>query len=424
MNNPKTPGKEIPRKNLNPLESNSRIKPDILRVCSHVFALLMCVALVPVGSEPRITFFGGASATPTAPTTLEIPASWIEKNASFQTDDGRRNYFQGNSVSRGNRVTAVCMAPPLGAGEKKSFVIEFNPSAEIEKRFQFTPMKGSAEITVDRKPFANFLMERVRKPVLSPLFGPNGEAMTQFEPADHIHHRSFWFTHGNVNGHDFWSELPRSGKTVVKNIHSVSAGPVSLTFSSDVDWLSRTGEKVTQDVRTYQFYRADEIRFVDFSIEFHPQTNDLVFGDDKEGTFGVRVPATMSVDQKNNMPSGVLVNAEGLRNAAVWGKKSPWCDYSGPVEGKEVGIAILDHPTNLRHPTTWHARTYGLFCANPFGLSYFTNKKDNGRHTVRKGERFSLKYRVILHNGDAQRANIAGHFAAFTRPPRAQVMVQ
>ena len=42
-----------------------------------------------------------------------------------------------------------------------------------------------------------------------------------------------------------------------------------------------------------------------------------------------------------------------------------------PVEGKTVGVAILNHPDSFRFPTTWHVRTYGLFAANPFGWHDF-----------------------------------------------------
>jgi len=47
-------------------------------------------------------------------------------------------------------------------------------------------------------------------------------------------------------------------------------------------------------------------------------------------------------------------------------KHADWCDYYGSIGGKTVGIAMFDHPSNPRHPTTWHVRDYGLFAANPF----------------------------------------------------------
>ena len=34
---------------------------------------------------------------------------------------------------------------------------------------------------------------------------------SEFEKKDHIHHRSFWFDHGDVNGISFWDETSRHG---------------------------------------------------------------------------------------------------------------------------------------------------------------------------------------------------------------------
>src|SRR5207249_1657673 len=64
---------------------------------------------------------------------------------------------------------------------------------------------------------------------------------------------------------------------------------------------------------------------------------------------------------------GKIENAEGkVSEKHCWGRISAWCDYSGPIDGKNVGIAILADPKNP-HPTCWHVRGYGLMAANPFG---------------------------------------------------------
>jgi hypothetical protein len=78
------------------------------------------------------------------------------------------------------------------------------------------------------------------------------------------------------------------------------------------------------------------------------------------------------------------------------------------IGSEKVGVAILDHPENPRHPVRWHARAYGLFAANPFGIGAFTgDKTQDGSVTLEPGKSLRYRYRVIIHEGDAKDANIA-----------------
>jgi len=369
------------------------------------------------GDLGSVTFTSTSKPTAAAPVRFPWPSAWPSEVALVDAT-GAKHPVQKHE--RDGAAVGVCVAPEIPDGGKVIWrvVEESSPTTGVS----LSKFEEGVAVKIDGKPFTNFVTKRTRKPILWPLLGPNGERLTQSGPKDHIHHRSFWFTHGKVNGQDFWSELPRSGKTVVSNLHPLVGGPVFGEISCTVDWLSKEGVKVCSDDRTMRIYRTPTARLVDFEIAFKPTDVDLVFGDDKEGTFGVRVAETMSVDRpKDQPPGGALVNAEGLQGAAVWGKKSAWCDYSGPVDGNVAGIAIFDHPSNLRHPTTWHARTYGLFCANPFGLSFFTGKKENGEHRVPKGTEFRLRYRVVLHSGDCAAAKIPDQYAAFAEPPTVAV---
>lgn len=84
-----------------------------------------------------------------------------------------------------------------------------------------------------------------------------------------------------------------------------------------------------------------------------------------------------------------------------------------------VGIAIFDHPDNLRHPTYWHVRDYGLFAANPFGIHDFVpgTPKGTGDYLLKRGESLTLRYRLCLHRGRTEEANIAQHYQAFRYAP-------
>ena len=96
------------------------------------------------------------------------------------------------------------------------------------------------------------------------------------------------------------------------------------------------------------------------------------------------------------------------------GKPADWVDYSGTINGKPLGVAIFDHPSSFRHPTTWHARAYGLFAANPFGRREFTrDPAQDGSWTVPEGKSIVFRYRVLIHPGDAREAGLADAYKEY-----------
>ena len=153
-------------------------------------------------------------------------------------------------------------------------------------------------------------------------------------------------------------------------------------------------------------------RWIDFTITIKATDGDVTFGDTKEGTFAVRVADTMRVEAKKG---GRIVNSEGQENDAAWGMPAKWVDYTGPVEGETVGVAILSHPKSFRPNTRWHVRGYGLFAANPFGHKDFPKPElaEQGAVTIKKGDELTLRYRVLFHRGGTEAANIADAFEEF-----------
>jgi hypothetical protein len=232
------------------------------------------------------------------------------------------------------------------------------------------------------------------------------------EERDHPHQRSFWFTHGKVNGVDFWSETTGHGTIRETARKSLVSGPVLARLRTTDDWLGPDGSRVLEDERVLTFTRAKGVRIVDFDVTLKATAGPVTFGDTKEGTFGLRVASSMDVGRKLG---GKILNAEGMEDDRAWGKPSRWVDYSGTVAGERVGIAILNHPESFRYPTTWHVRTYGLFAANPFGWHDFGLGK-SGEYTLPAGAELRFRYRVILHSGGADRAGIQQAFDAYSQP--------
>jgi hypothetical protein len=275
-------------------------------------------------------------------------------------------------------------------------------------------------VKIDGQPFADYLIKSGSKPIVWPIYGPTGKLMTRSWPMDdsvasekdrdHPHQRSLWFTHGDVNGIDFWSE--GKGRIVHREFVKVQGGP-EATIVTKNDWRSpNDNTKLLDDERTFVFGGDADKRWIDVTVALTAAHDPVVFGDTKEGSFGVRVPSSMRVE---SLKGGKIVNSDGLANIAAWGKPAAWVDYHGPVDDETLGVAILNHPSSFRFPSHWHVRTYGLFAANPFGLSDFTGGKEKGQYTLPAGETMKLRYRVLLHKGDEKQGGVAEAFLDFSK---------
>ena len=290
----------------------------------------------------------------------------------------------------------------------------------------------------DGKLFADYVIGNGPKPFVWPIVGPTGKEMTRAystkwvdgEKTDHPHQRSFWFTHGDVNGYDFWAEAPGDGsvnpaakpghpkytghgKIVHKEYLKNEVVDGAAVIATRNDWIAPDGKKLLEDERTLTFRDLGESRSIDFDITLKATNGDVSFNETKEGSFGVRVPTTMDVDHKPD--GGKILSSEGQTDKDAWGQRAAWVDYSGNVGGEQLGIAVLNHPSSFRFPTRWHVRTYGLFAANPFGATSFDkDTKDESGATIRSGESITLRYRVIFHKGDAEAAGIAKAFEEYS----------
>jgi hypothetical protein len=218
-----------------------------------------------------------------------------------------------------------------------------------------------------------------------------------------------------VNGYNYWAiqNVPTApskadatmGRIVLKNVASVKSGKESGTVDVALTWLKPDGKPLLTETRRMTFYAHPELRIIDFDFDF-TAIDKVVFRDTKEGTFAMRMATALEEPAAKAKPDGAmrtgkLLNAQGGEGEAnVWGKRSEWVDYSGVLDGEKVGVVMMDHPGNPRHPTYWHSRGYGLHSINPFGLHDFLNDpKQDGSLTVEPGNHVRFRYRVVVHPG-------------------------
>ena len=296
------------------------------------------------------------------------------------------------------------------------------PVLGSEEAVELKRNENQIDVLIRGRPFTSYYFDPVvAKPYLFPLRSAQGTVVTRSFPMvtdvpgedrDEPHQRAMYFAHGDLNGFDFWGEAmfphwshhPASicGRTVFRKLDDMRGGPLSGMLQAEFDLVRPDGRAVADETQAYTFSGDAHSRTIDCEFTIHAGRGPVKMGDTKEGTFAIRVVEAL------DSPPGHMVNSNGASGEkAIWGKRAGWVDYYGNVEGEDVGIAIFDHPGNLRHPSYWHARGYGLLAVNPFGLKSFTHDRhQDGSYTIPAGGSLTLRYRVFIHHGDPQQAGV------------------
>ncbi|NLX13820.1 MAG: hypothetical protein GXY44_09245 [Phycisphaerales bacterium] len=333
-------------------------------------------------------------------------------------------------------------------GQVNQYQLEIVDSGEITEGVQVRPVsENTIDVRINGELFTVFHLARKEgdfKPYLYPVIGPTGEPVTRDYPMqdnpiesenkrlDHSHHRSFFSAHGDVRtqdleqeGTNYWHEGhgPKQGRQVVRRIVRTVSGPVFGLVEAEIDWMGPGDKREIAETRTYTFYRGDnDTRIIDAQNIFNFQDGDVMFADTKEaGIITLRLAVHMDevgIDTPQQLRGRMTNSRGGVGPQQCWGKQAEWCDYYGQMfSGVTVGVAIMDAPSNPRHPTYWHIRNYGLYPANPFGARDFTgDKNQDGSMLCKQGERVEFNYRVLIHKGDTREARVEDCYRLYRIP--------
>ncbi|MGH9433833.1 MAG: PmoA family protein [Terriglobia bacterium] len=285
------------------------------------------------------------------------------------------------------------------------------------------------DVLIGGKPFTTFYFDPAEaKPYLQPLRSAQGTIVTRgfpvgneipkqhwHDPDIEPHQRPMYFAHGDIDGVSFWSEQvfakqfygkndhERFGRTVFQRLEEAASGPRSGQIRALFDLVGDHDKVLGEETQSFVFSGGPGTRTIDCQFVIHANHGPIKMGDTKEGTFAIRV-----IKDLDSPPGHMISSNGGVGEPQIWGKRANWVDYDGKVGDEELGIAILDSPRSFRHPTYWHARAYGLFAANAFGLREFLrNPSKDGSYTIPAGQALTFRYRVLIHHGDYKQARVA-----------------
>ena len=238
-----------------------------------------------------------------------------------------------------------------------------------------------------------------RSSYIHPLYGLDGEIMTDDFPEDHYHHRGvFWTWPETMVGErkiDVWTII--GAHQLFQRWLKKETSPDRVEVGVENGWFfdGDPKPKVLETIFFTAHPAQETFRALDFHLKFtNVCDEDVTFEGAKDkgyGGFSFRPNA-------DNKPFSFLT-AKGIVPEDALSFETPWASISWQRKdgAGTSGIAMMQHPSNpgFPHPG-WIFRHYGFL-----GVCW----PHEQTHILKPGESFELKYRMLVqHNLDGENA--------------------
>jgi hypothetical protein len=324
-----------------------------------------------------------------------------------------------SALPRHRLGTLLISAPPFGQRDLE-LLVQADPAAPAAAAAEAVQIKETAdalEIQVEGKPFLTYHHNtkdpEVPRPYFHPVMGPTGKTITQMgeipgQKKAHHWHTALWISHQKFTQGNNWQIGPQFSRMEHVKFDLVQGGPAAGRFIEELRWLNVKGDRtLLKETRTVTIpRRVPDSRVLDVEVTLAGQDVPVVLEKTPYQLIAVRVLDAML--PKNG---GVIVNSEGKKNPGD-GERAKWIDVSGKLEGELQGVALFNHPANLRHPTPclqFAQQTIGL---SPTHLEPYT---------IEPGKSLTLRYRVLVHAGDAEGGKVAKEYEAYEKPTKVRI---
>ncbi len=254
--------------------------------------------------------------------------------------------------------------------------------------------------------------DRRRSSYVHPLYGLDGEQLSDDFPRDHYHHRGlFWAwprCKAGDRAFDVWALT--GGEQRFERWLGREAGSVCAVFGVENGWYVGNRKLVKETVWLRVWPAGDVGRAVDVDLTFEALDEPVeILGAAGKGYGGLGLRFAPRTDT-------VIMIEEGRQSGDSNMKRSHWADFSARFGGRQAfsGAAIFEEPGNPGTPNGWTLRPYGYIGLNWPGLQPYV---------LQPGQPIRERYRLWLHRGDFGAGQVLQAYQAFAQPPPTQVSV-
>jgi len=244
--------------------------------------------------------------------------------------------------------------------------------------------------------------DRARSTYIHPIYGLDGEVLTDDFPKDHYGHRGlFWgWPHVNIGAqhYDLWDL--RGIEQRFERWLARDAGAAGASIGIQNGWYVGERKVVQEQVWLRASPSSKHERVLDVALTLVPIGDPLTLQGAEGKSYG---GFTFRFAPRTNT---VITTPLGQGDKDLMVTRLPWADFSARFAGRaeHSGAAIFVPPDHPDFAPEWMTRHYGLLCVGWPGVK---------PKTFQPGETILCRYRVWIHRGAANADRISRAYRAY-----------
>jgi hypothetical protein len=231
---------------------------------------------------------------------------------------------------------------------------------------------------------------------IHPLYGLDGEVLTDDFPTDHVHHRGVYWAWPHVKigeqQYDLWSLRGIGYK--LEGVPAMEIRRDAAVLALENGWFVADQRVMREQVRLTVHPATADSRAIDVELTWTPTDRSVTLWGAEGKSYG---GFTMRFAPRKKT---IIITPSGEAKDDLVVTKLPWADLSGDFKASPdalSGAAIFIPPDHPDFPPTWMTRHYGMLAVGWPGVT---------PRTIAPGESVRCRYRLWIHRGNPSAVEI------------------
>jgi len=241
-----------------------------------------------------------------------------------------------------------------------------------------------------------------RSSYFHPVYGLDGEVLTDDFPKDHENHRGLHWAWPHIKIDDKEADLwsLRDIRHEFQRWLARETNSKGAVLGVENGWFVGGKRVMLERVWARIHPASSQCRFIDLDLTLRPEGQPITLWGAEGKSYG---GLTFRFGPRSKT---IITVPSGRSSDDLLITRLPWADLSGDLKGNDAlsGAAVFVNPKHPSYPPTWMTREYGLLAVGWPGIT---------PQSLPAGKTVSLSYRIWIHRGVPEASEIQKAYEAY-----------